>query len=211
MNHLRKQFTSLLDASFKRVMVRARVCCAFTICLSLPSFALGQISIYKECSLGLEEQQLGQNLTAEERLAVMDERFQAGLADIERCEVGGGGDAGSGAGSGAGAGSSGSAVSASLISGVTNSQVDASPNAASPKQVSVPLSSELQPIGSAPADDASDALQIQSELGSNGRKHEALAATNNQEALAKGLLARAERENDPQVKELLMERYRELK
>ena len=204
MNHLRKQ---LLDASFKRVMVRARACCAFTICLSLPSFALGQISIYKECSLGLEEQQLGQNLTAEERLAVMDERFQAGLADIERCEVGGGGDAGSGAG----AGSSGSALSASLMSGVTNSPVDASPNAASPKQVSVPLSSELQPIGSAPADDSSDALQIQSELGSNGRKHEALAATNNQEALAKGLLARAERENDPEVKELLMERYRELK
>ena len=209
MNYLRKQFMSLLDASFKRVMVRATVFCAFTICLSLSSLALGQISIYKECSLGLEEQQLGQNLTAEERLAVMDERFQAGLADIERCEVGGGGGGGSDAGSGAGA--SGSAVSGPFISGVTNSQVDASPNAASPKQVSVPLSSELQPIGSAPADDSSDALQIQSELGSNGRKHEALATTNNQEALAKGLLARAERENDPEVKELLMERYRELK
>jgi hypothetical protein len=62
--------------------------------------ANAQISDYQECSDGLDLQTFGENLTAKERIALMDEEFETELFDTERCENSNSGGGGSGGASG---------------------------------------------------------------------------------------------------------------
>ena len=160
--------------------------------------ANAQISEYQECSDGLDLQTFGENLTAEERIALMDEEFETELFDTERCENSNSGSGGSGGASGAGGSASSGASSGSF----------SSPNALEPGERSVAVNSDLSPASAAP--DSSDYATESGDFLSNGREHEDLASADNKKALAESILKRAEAEEDPDIKAALMKRYKEL-
>jgi len=160
--------------------------------------ANAQISEYQECSDGLDLQTFGENLTAEERIALMDEEFETELFDTERCENSNSGSGGSGGASGAGGSASSGATSGSF----------SSPNALEPGERSVAVNSDLSPASAAP--DSSSYATESGDFGNNGREHEDLASADNKKALAESILKRAEAEDDPDIKAALMKRHKEL-
>lgn len=173
---------------------------ALVLVIFLGSFttANAQISDYQECSDGLDLQTFGENLTAEERIALMDEEFETELFDTERCEISNSGGGGGGGASGSGGSSSSLATSGSF----------SSPNALEPGERSVAVNSDLSPVSAAP--DSSSSATESGDFGNNGREHEDLASADNKKALADSILKRAEAEDDPDIKAALMKRYKEL-
>ena len=161
-----------------------------------------QISEYEDCSIGIDIGALGENLTESERIEILDQQFESGIADGDRCEVSDGGAAGGGSDAASQGGGGGASSSSSV------NTASASPNALTSDQKSIAVASDLAvaPAGSSSAAAPSE----QYEPGSNGKEHEALANANNREALAKNILKRAQEEQDPTVKAALMERYKEL-
>ena len=165
----------------------------------------GQISEYEECSDGVDVAALEENLTAEERIAIMDAQFEAEIADTERCEVASSGGGGAGGGGGAsGGGASGGGADA----GASTSNAQESPNSLQDGERSIAVSSELDPASANPEENGG--IQVSNGVGNNGRDHEALAEADNKKALAESILKRAEAEDDPVVKAALMKRYEEL-
>lgn len=166
--------------------------------------SVAQISEYQECSGGLDLESLDENLTAQERIDLMDAQFDVEISDTERCDTSsaGGGAAGGGAGAAGGVGGSAAASSQSA----SNSQ--ASPNLLESGGRSVAVSSDLTP-DAIMEQEKSEALG-QKDPGSSGKSHEALASADNKKALADSILNKAEEEEDPIIKAALMKRYKEL-
>lgn len=161
---------------------------------------IAQISEYQECSDGLDLTSLDENLTAEERIELMDARFNAELSDTERCEV-----ADSGASDGAsetGSGAGGTGGNGSGSSSPTN------PNSLEDGQRSVAVNSDMTPSSTLTPTESGSPGPVAS--GNNGKDHEALARADNKKALADSILKRAEQEEDPVIKAALMKRYKEL-
>jgi hypothetical protein len=159
-----------------------------------------QISEYQECSDGMDLALLEENLTAEERIALMDAQFEAEIADTERCET-----ASSGGGATGGGASGGSAGNGP---GASNNNSQDSPNSLDAGERSFAVSSELSP--SSVTSEGGAAVSNQFEPGNNGQDHEALAKADNKKALADSILKRAKEEDDPLIKAALMKRYEEL-
>lgn len=171
-----------------------------------------QISEYQECSGGLDLESFDENLTAQERIAVMDAQFDVEISDTERCDTSsaGGGVGGGGGGGGGAVGVGGVGGSAAALSQSAGSS-QASPNLLESGGRSVAVSSDLTP----------DAIMEQArsaalgpgdpaDPGSNGKSHESLASADNKTALAESILKKAEEEKDPIIKAALMKRYEEL-
>ena len=165
-----------------------------------------QISEYQECSGGLDLESFDENLTAQERIAVMDAQFDVEISDPERCDTSsvGGGGGGGGGGAVAAGGVGGSAAASSQSAG--NSQ--ASPNLLESGGRSVAVSSDLTPNST--MEQAKSGALGPEDSGSNGKSHEALASADNKTALAESILEKAEDEEDPIIKAALMKRYKEL-
>ena len=160
---------------------------------------IAQISEYQECSDGLDITSLIENLTAEERIAIMDAHFNDELSDTERCEVGDSGASGGASGSGSSAGGAGG--------GGSGNGSPANPNSLKDGERSVALNSDMTPSSALAQSEGSPGPGVS---GNNGREHEALASADNKKALAESILKRAEQEDDPVIKEALMKRYKEL-
>ena len=161
-----------------------------------------QISEYQECSGGLDLESFDENLTAQERIAVMDAQFDVEISDTERCDTSSVGGGGGGAVAAGGVG--GSAAASSQSAG--NSQ--ASPNLLESGGRSVAVSSDLTPNST--MEQAKSGALGPEDSGSNGKSHEALASADNKTALAESILEKAEEEEDPIIKAALMKRYKEL-
>lgn len=168
-----------------------------------------QISDYEECSDGLDLDSYSENLTAEERIALMDQDFETELFDVERCETSDSGGGGGGGNSG------GASAGADIDSGGSEAQASASaagllasPNALEEGERSIAVTSDMRPN---PIDlDTEESSMEPGKTGTNGKEHERLAPADNKKALAEGILKRAEGESDPVVKAALMKRYEEL-
>ena len=192
-------------------VLRALAMSAFGLSLGLikAGSPFAQISEYEDCSIGIDIGALGENLTESERIEILDQQFESGIADGDRCEVSDGGAAGSGggaAGGGSDAASQGGGGGASSSSSAKTAA--ASPNALTGDQKSIAVSSDL--AASSVPSISTEAASDQYEPGTNGKEHEALSSANNREALAQNILKRAQEEQDPTVKAALMERYKEL-
>jgi hypothetical protein len=174
---------------------------ALLLCFGI-STSHAQISEYQECSDSLDLESLDENLTAQERIALMDAQFDVEISDTERCDTSSAG--GGGAGGGAGAAGGGSAAASSQSA--SNSQ--ASPNLLESGGRSVAVSSDLTP--DAIMEQARSAALGPGDPGSNGKSHESLASADNKTALAESILKKAEEEKDPIIKAALMKRYEEL-
>ena len=182
---------------------------AFISAASQLHWANAQISEYEDCSDKFDFTELGENLTAGERRALVDEQFEIEISDSERCEQGGSSSGGSSAGGS-------SSVSNSLENGQSvdgselkqESKVESSPNALEEGELSVALSSDLS------ADTSESELEpgtlLNGDPSGNGKQHEALSEADNRKALADSILEKAEAEEDPVVKAALMKRYEEL-
>ncbi len=178
---------------------------------SQPHWANAQISEYEDCSEGFDLTELGENLTAGERRALVDEQFEIEISDSERCEQGGSDSSSGGSSAGGNSAASNSFENGQSADGSElkqESNVESSPNALEEGELSVALSSDL----------SVDASESESEPGAplngysagNGKQHEALSEADNRKALADSILEKAEAEEDPVVKAALMERYEEL-
>lgn len=163
-------------------------------------FCIAQISEYQECSDGLGIISLSENLTAEERIAIIDAHFNDELSDTERCEVADLGASGGASGSGSGAGGAGG--------GGSGSGSPANPNSLQDGERSVAVNSDMTP--SSTLTQSESGSPGPSSSGNNGREHEALASADNKKALSESILERAEQEDDPVIKAALMKRYEEL-
>ena len=167
----------------------------------------GQISEYQECSDGVDVSALEANLTAEERIALMDAQFETEIADTERCETSSSGGGGSGGGGGA-TGSATSSGNSGDGAEASSNNVQQSPNSLEAGDRSIAVSSELNPASAAQLSEGGS--RNPNDFGNNGRDHEALAKADNKKALADSILKKAEEEDDPVVKAALMKRYEEL-
>ena len=181
--------------------------------LSLGSIKAGspfaQISEYEDCSIGIDIGALGENLTESERIEILDQQFESGIADGDRCEVSDGGATGSGGGAAGGGSDAASQTGGGGASSSSSAKTAAtSPNALTGDQQSMAVSSDL--AAASPASISTEATPDQYDPGANGKEHEALSSANNREALAQNILKRAQEEQDPTVKAALMERYKEL-
>ena len=172
---------------------------------TLPSHA--QISEYQECSDGVDVSALEANLTAEERVALMDAQFEAEIADTERCETSSSGGGGAGGGGGASGGATSSSNSGDGAEASSNN-AQQSPNSLEAGDRSIAVSSELNPASASQLSEGGS--RSPNDFGNNGRDHEALAKADNKKALADSILKKAEEEDDPVVKAALMKRYEEL-
>jgi hypothetical protein len=166
-----------------------------------------QISEYQECSGGLDLESFDENLTAQERIAVMDAKFDVEISDTERCDTSSAGGGGGGGGGGGAVGVGGVGGSAAALSQSAGSS-QASPNLLESGGRSVAVSSDLTP--DAIMEQARSAALGPGDPGSNGKSHESLASADNKTALAESILKKAEEEKDPIIKAALMKRYEEL-
>lgn len=183
-----------------------RIALSLLVAAGFVSACIAQISEYQECSDGLDLTSLGENLTAEERIAIMDARFNAELSDTERCEVANSGAGSGAAGSGSGTGGSGVAGGSGGDGSATGSLT--SPNSLEDGERSVAVNSDMTP--SSAFTQAESGSSGPGTSGNNGREHEELASADNKKALAESILKRAEHEEDPVIKAALMKRYKEL-
>ena len=167
----------------------------------------GQISEYQECSDGIDVSALEANLTAEEKIALMDAQFDAEIADTERCETSSSGSGGSGGGGGASGGGASSGNSGDGAQASSNN-AQQSPNSLEAGDRSIAVSSELSPASAGQVSEGGS--RSPNDFGNNGRDHEALAKADNKKALAESILKKAEEEDDPVIKAALMKRYEEL-
>jgi len=184
---------------------------AFISAASQLHWAHSQISEYDDCTDGFDLTELGENLTAGERRALVDEQFEIEISDSERCEQGGSGSSSGGSSAGGTSSASNSLGNGRLVDGSElkqESNAESSPNALEEGEISVALSSDLSVDASESESEPGTPLNGYS--GGNGKQHEALSEADNRKALADSILEKAEAEEDPVVKAALMKRYEEL-
>jgi len=184
---------------------------AFISAASQLHWANSQISEYDDCADGFDLTELGENLTAGERRALVDEQFEIEISDSERCEQGGSGSSSGGSSAGGTSSASNSLGNGRLVDGSElkqESNAESSPNALEEGEISVALSSDLSVDASESESEPGTPLNGYS--GGNGKQHEALSEADNRKALADSILEKAEAEEDPVVKAALMKRYEEL-